>query len=201
MKPSKLLLLACIPLVMLSSCASYRASGLQTLSSQAASYPLQGEDITVIAKAFSPSDCKRYLDRNTIKKGYQPIQLYIQNNSGEDFLFSLDRMNVSHIDPEVVARSVHTSTALRIASYSLLGFFTFGFFFIPAAVDGIKSSEANEALDSDFLAKSASSQVIQRYSNYNKILFIPAHEKGKGMTITLMNQKTNEPKAFQVNAF
>ncbi len=201
MKNSKFLIILCIPLVMLSSCANYRSTGLSTLSSQASSYPLQGEDIAIVAKSFSPADCKRYLDRNTIKKGYQPVQLYIQNNSKEDFIFSLDRMNVTPIDPLVVAESVHTSTALRITTYSILGVFTCGLFFIPAAVDGIKSSEANEALDADFLAKSATSQVIPRYSNYNKIFFIPSYEKGRTLTITLMNQKTNEPKTFQINTY
>ena len=201
MKNSKLLLLLCTPLILLSSCASYRASSLETMSSGSSSYSLQGEGVTIAAKVFTKADCKRYLDRNTIAKGYQPVQLYIQNNTKEDFLFSLDHLSVSPIDPITVAKSVHTSTALRVATYSILGVFTCGLFFIPAAVDGIKSSEANTDLDEDFLAKTATSQLIQRYSSYSKLLFIPSHEKNRAFTVTLINQKTNEPQTFQANTF
>jgi phage gp45-like len=73
MKNSKFILFLCIPLVLLSSCASYRASGLETISSGGSVYSLQGENITIAAKVFSRADCKRYLDRNTIAKGYQPV--------------------------------------------------------------------------------------------------------------------------------
>jgi hypothetical protein len=110
-------------------------------------------------------------------------------------------MSVNPVDPLTVAKSVHTSTVLRVATYSILGVFTCGLFFIPAAVDRIKSSEANEDLDEDFLAKAATSQMIQRYSSYSKLLFIPSYEKDRTITVTLINQKTNEPKTFQVNTF
>ena len=63
----------------LSGCASYNASPLNTLTTFVVqphgNKPVETKDLTVIAKIFSKADCKKYLDRNVIKMGYQPIQL------------------------------------------------------------------------------------------------------------------------------
>jgi hypothetical protein len=108
--------------------------------------------VKVAAKAFDKMDCKRYLDRDVIKKGYQPVQLFIQNNSDKNYLLSLNRLSLPYVRPEEVARTVHTSTMGRILGYGIPGIVIAWPLIIPAVVDGVKSSEANEALDKDFYA-------------------------------------------------
>jgi hypothetical protein len=193
--PGSLLLLS---LVFLCGCASYKATPLNTLSSDIIqTFPAQG-NVTITAKAFNKADCKKYLDRDVISKGYQPVQLYIQNGSEKPYLFSLNRISLSCARPEEVAEKVHTSTAGRATGYGAAAVLTCGLFAIPAIVDGVKSSQANEALDNDFSAKTARDQVIHAHSHFNKIIFVPVNEFQSPFTVTLVDQKTNQPKNHEV---
>jgi hypothetical protein len=188
--------------IFLTSCASYSASPLNSLESDVviSQTPDSGlNDIAIGAKAFSKADCQRYLDRDVISKGYQPVQLYIQNSTNKNYVFSLNRISLSSARPEEVADKVHTNTAGRAAGYGAAAWFTFGLFAIPAVVDGIKSSNANEALDSDFSSKAARDQIIFHHSHFNKLLFVPVGDYQSTFTVTLVEQGSGTPKTFTVN--
>ncbi|HSX38716.1 MAG TPA: hypothetical protein VLE95_07805 [Chlamydiales bacterium] len=190
-----------VMVIFLSGCASYSASPLSSLASEIVisqpSNGLGGRDVSVGAKAFNKADCKKYLDRDVISEGYQPVQIYIQNSSEKDYLFALNRISVSFATPEEVAEKVHTSTAGRAAGYGVGALFLWPLA-IPAIVDGVKSAKANEALDNDFSAKVAHDQIIFRHSHFNKLLFVPVNEYQPTFTITLVEQETNRPKKLTV---
>lgn len=187
---------------MLSGCASYKAAPLSSLSSEAvySSSSKKSSDIFIAAKTFDKTDCKRYLDRDVISKGYQPIQLYIQNNSDRSYSFSLSRIDLPFARQEEVADKVHTSTIGRILGYGIPGVIILWPLLIPAVVDGIKSSEANDALDCDFSAKIARDQTINPHSLFNKIIFVPASDFQQSFNVTLIDQESNKPKMFNVCA-
>ncbi len=176
----------------LSSCASYRAVSLSPLVSDALICPssVENKDLVIVARAFDQFECKRYLDRDVLAQGYQPVQLYIENNSNENYLFSLGRVSLICAQPEEVARTVHTSTVGRAVGYGVGALFLWPLA-IPAVVDGIKSAEANDHLDRDFYSKAARDQVIQAHSYFNKILFVPINEYRSSFTITLMDRNSN----------
>ncbi len=198
MKNKKYLIaIFCIPLMALSSCASYRASSLNSLSSTIVVTPSNNEEVLVTAQAFTKEDCRRYLDRDVISKGYQPVQIYIQNNSKRSYNFSLDRVGLPCARPDEVANTVHTSTVGRAVGYGVGALFLWPLA-IPAVVDGIKSSEANASLDSDFSSKTARNQVIQQYSTLNKLIFVPVNEYQENFNITLVDLDTNTLKTFSV---
>jgi hypothetical protein len=190
-------------MILLSGCASYDASPLNTLSSEMVVSQSQNgaesNDILVGAKAFDKADCKKYLDRDVISKGYQPVQLYIQNNSDKDYIFSLNRVSVPSARPEEVADKVHTSTVGRAAGYGAAAWFTFGILAVPAIVDGVKSANANDSLDSDFSAKVARDQLILKHSHFNKLLFVPVNEYQQTFSITLIEQESKNPKIINVS--
>lgn len=192
-----------VPLFLLSGCASYNASPLNTLSSEMImSQPQNGigsNNILVCAKALNKADCKKYLDRDVISKGYQPVQLYIENNSEKDYLFSLSRVSMASARPEEVAEKVHTNTVGRAVGYGAAAWFTFGILAVPAIVDGVKSANANESLDNDFSAKVAHDQIIMKHSHYNKLLFVPVNEYQQTFSITLIEQESNKPKTIKVS--
>lgn len=186
--------------VLMASCASYTASPLSSLASEVILLEsLDGEkkDVFIGAKAFNKADCMRFLDRDVIAEGYQPVQLFIQNSSDKEYIFSLARIGVSLARPEEVAERVHTSTVGRAAGYGFGALFLWPLV-IPAIVDGIKSADANSALDVDFSAKSARDQVIFRRSSFNKLLFIPVSEFQSAFSLTLIEQDTNQPKTLNV---
>ncbi|MBS0603730.1 MAG: hypothetical protein JSS60_01695 [Verrucomicrobia bacterium] len=188
-------LTAAAALLLLSGCASYRAAPLSSLPSEG----YKKDDIIVSAKTFDKADCKRYLDRDVIQKGYQPVQLYIQNNSDSNYIFSLSRLSVSTARPDEVARKVHTSTVGRAVGYGVGALFLWPLA-IPAVVDGVKSANANEALDNDFSSKTAMDRTIQAHSHFNKLIFVPVSEYQPRFTLELMDQETKMVKKVDVIA-
>ncbi len=188
-------------LILMTSCASYTASPLSSLSSELGLFQSSDgtikNDLFITARAFNRADCKRFLDRDVIAEGYQPVQLFIHNSSDKEFLFALDRVGVSLARSEEVADRVHTSTIGRAAGYGIGALFLWPLA-IPAIVDSIKSANANDALDIDFSAKTARDQVIFRRSSFNKILFIPTNEYQSNFTLTLIDQASNEPQTMNV---
>lgn len=189
-----LIVLVLTGMLTLSGCASYNAAPLNTLSSEVIrSSSSKSNNVFVAAKAYDRMDCKRYLDRDVISNGYQPIQLYIQNNSDKYYSFSLNRLDLPFATQDEVVRKVHTSTVGRILGYGVPGVLVLWPLVIPAVVDGIKSSEANEALDYDFSSKVARDQVIGPHSYLNKIIFVPVGDFRQSFNITLIDQESNEP--------
>ncbi|MBS0619966.1 MAG: hypothetical protein JSS61_00710 [Verrucomicrobia bacterium] len=186
-------------LLVLSGCASYQATSLSALSSDSIfTTSAENGGVKVVAKAFDKNDCIRYFDRDVLKEGYQPVQIYIENNTEKNFVFSPDRVSVTCAPAQEVADKVHTSTAGRVGGYAAAGLLVCPLFFIPAAVDGIKSSDANKALDGDFASKVAGKAKISPYSAMNKVLFVPFHSYEPYFTITLMEEGSSEPVKLEV---
>lgn len=187
--------------LLLSGCASYRAVSLNELSSEALMESCStktNDNIIIAAKAFDKVDCKKFLDRDVLAKGYQPVQLYIENHSDKNYLFSLDHLGLPYANPEEVARTVHTSTAGRVIAYSVPGLFLWPFI-IPAVIDGLKSSEANDSLDMDFYSKTANTRIIGAGTNFNKLIFVPNREYRSHFNITLIEQESKTAKTIPVS--
>ena len=185
-------------LVLLSGCASYRATPLHTIVTKETWMPWKANDVLIAARAFDEEDCKRYLDRDVISKGYQPIQVTIENKSPHNYLFSLDRVSLSCAQTEDVAQQVHTSTAGRAGGYGAAALF-FWPFVIPAVVDGVLSVQANESLDLDFASKGAKDQVIAAHAHVNMVMFVPESDFDNVFSITLIDLETNQPREFRVH--
>lgn len=175
-------------LSLLSGCASYRPKPLKKLPVTL----YHEESVSFEYHILDRKDCKKYLDRNVIRKGYQPIHLTITNNSHKYLHLSLSDFSVTCINPRTVAETVHTSTASRVAGYSILGFLTFGIFFIPAIVDGVGSSKANKKLDADFDFKSLDDQTIPPHRTINGLIFTPQEEFDCAFDFTLIDQASRE---------
>lgn len=184
--------------ILFSGCASYHAASLNTLQSDTMCHS-EKKDILIAARTFDKADCKRYLDRDVIAEGYQPVQLYIENKSNQNYFFSVNRISMPCARSEEVAETVHTSTIGRAVGYGVGALFIWPLA-IPAIVDGLKSAEANDALDNDYSAKTARDQKITSHSHFNKLIFVPNNEFQQNFTITLINQDSNKSISFNVVA-
>lgn len=194
MKKNSLLL----GLVLLSGCASYTAAPLHTIVIKESWMPWKANDVLIAARTFDEEDCKQYLGRDVITKGYLPIQITIENKSDHPYLFSLDRVSLSCVPSEDVARQVHTSTVGRAGGYGAASLF-FWPFVIPAIVDGALSLQANEALDLDFASKGAKDQVIAAHAQVNMVMFVPEADFEDVFNLTLVDLQTHQPRAFRVH--
>lgn len=180
----------CLAILCVAGCARYQSQPLDRLMVPV-SVKNQENSVTFAYRVFDKRDCKRYLDRDVLAKGYQPIHITIANNTNRTFNFSLSSLNVLCIDPREVAEKVHTSTVKRVASYGVGSLFL-PVLIIPAVVDGIGSSEANKALDFDFENKALESQVIQPYSTANGIIFTPVKNFNHDVRAILTDVETGQ---------
>jgi hypothetical protein len=188
-----------IGLVLLTGCASYRAMPLNTVYTHTAyPQPWIASDVIIVAKAFDKYDCKHYLDRDVITQGYRPVQIYIENKSEKNYLFSVNRVSLPCARPEEVAEKVHTSTIARAAGYGAAALI-FWPFVVPAVVDGVASAQANDALDADFATKTARDQVIASHSHANMLLFVPIDSFQSVFSLTLVDLNTNQPREFIIH--
>jgi len=176
--------------VIVTSCARYESSTLCAFPVERI-HEIQG--VSIAARAFTKKDCKHYLDRDVLCKGYQPVQIYIKNSSESSYLFSTTRVTLPTVDPEEVSKKVHSSTVGRIAGYGAAALLASPLFAVPAVIDGYKSAEANDTLDQDFLAKGAHDCVIAPHSFANMILFVPKEEYQETFSVTLIDENTNKP--------
>ncbi len=180
--------LSCVILVGLSGCARYKVKPLKML---ARASKTEESSISFDYELFSVSDCKKYLDRNPIKKGYQPIQIAFTNNTNRHFSISKKSFSIACIDAQEVAETVHTNTVGRAVGYGVAGFFVWPFI-IPAIVDGIGSAKANEQLDDDFMRKELRSQTIKPHTTINGLIFVSCDDDiDETFTLTVTDQKGN----------
>jgi hypothetical protein len=190
-KKSVSYVLSGIVLIGLSGCAHYRAKPLRTLTTT----PKAGEQfIALDYEVFNAGDCKRYLDRNTIVKGYQPIQVTFTNNTERHISISTKSFSFDCIHEQEVATTVHTNTVARAVSYSaaavvclplIVPAIAFG---SAAVIDGVGSAEANEQLDADFAQKALRSQTVKPRTTVNGLIFISVDDDFDDFTLTVTDQ-------------
>lgn len=180
--------------LLLPGCARYKSKSLKRLSHAPLHTHLkQPEKNTVSFKyhIFDKHDCFRYLGRNVINKGYQPIQLAISNNTPKTLSFSLSKFDMPCVPVDEVAHSVHTSTVNRAVGYGVAGLFLWPFW-IPAVVDSVKSDKANKKLDLDFARKALRSQHIAPYSTIHGLIFIDHENFNPNFGFTLEDNATRQ---------
>jgi len=190
-------LIALLLLIVISGCAKYEAGTLAILQPEFAPFAETNSGVTLSVKKLSNGDCKRILSRDVIDKGYQPIQITIKNDTKKYILFSNQGINLPTVPAQEVAEKVHTSTAGRATAYGVAGLFIWPLL-IPAVVDGVGSSKANEKLDRDFNAKVMDQVVIQPYATHNGLIFVPVSEFQNSFEILLVDRETKEKISYRV---
>lgn len=182
---------------MLSGCAKYEPGTLANLQPEFAPFSESNEGVVLSVKKLSNGDCKRIFDRDVIEKGYQPLQITIKNDTKKYILFSNQGVNLPTVPAQKVAETVHTSTAGRATAYGVAGLFIWPLL-IPAVVDGVGSSQANEKLDRDFNAKATEQVVVQPYATHNGIIFVPVAEFQDSFEIILVERESKNKLSYRV---
>lgn len=157
-------------LFLVTGCAKYKPQPF------APSFGEKKEDCSVIVSAntFSANDGPRFFSRNIQKKGYKAIQLTITNNS--DLVYVLDGRTINlYLEPiNFVSKDFHLDAGKRALWWIIPGIVSWPFL-IVAAVDGIKSSNANSSLDRDFRKRCidhTSHVEIYPHSTISKVMFV-----------------------------
>ncbi len=186
-----------IILLGLSGCAKYKARPLSQLT-DIASAGVDDDSVSMAYRVFDLADCKKYLDRDVIAAGYQPIHISISNNSNHPMHFSRRNLSLVTVDPADVAEQVHTNTTARAMGYGFTAIFLWPFA-IPAIVDGIGSAQANERLDVDFDRKSLHDQLINPFETIHGLVFVPLDSYKSDFQIALSESTNYRPFVLSAN--
>jgi len=188
-----------VSLILLEGCASYQAAQLSALDPNFVKDFYAAEGMSIGCKQYTKEDCQVYLDRDVIEKGYQPIQLTFYNESDQNYLFSASCISLPCASPREVARSVQTSTTGRVFGYSL-GALVFPLLVIPAFVDGIRSYQFNQQLNTDYEDKSKNHMLIKPQTFIKTLLFIPKDWFHPEFDLTLIEENTGSSKTIRIHA-
>jgi hypothetical protein len=176
-----------VGILLLPGCARYKAKAVRSLP---AATPLEQQTLSFSYHVYNKQDCDTYLDRNVIKKGYQPISITIYNNSSQTVHFCPTNITLPCVPAEEVAHAVHTSSINRAVGYGIPGLFIWPLL-VPAIVDTVKSEKANKKLDIDFARKSLRAQIIRPYDTINGLIFVDIEQFTENFSIMLENKKLN----------
>jgi hypothetical protein len=176
---------------LISGCARYKARPLTCLSPLASMQEddTKKESIEFSYTIFSRRDCRRYLDKDLIGKGYQPILITLTNKTSHTLSLSLDDFSFPCADVAVVAEAVHYSPLKRLISYGVGALFIWPLI-IPALVDGMGAIEANKDLDYDFYAKALPAvSIIRPGCSIRGLIFVPVHQFTKDFYFLLSDEE------------
>jgi len=100
-------LLCLITLLALTSCARYHAQPLQPLLS--ATPVKKTPHIAMNYKVFDMHDCKAFLGRNVVERGYQPIQIALYNHSHNILYLSPENISLPTVSASIMAQIMRYS--------------------------------------------------------------------------------------------
>ena len=183
------IVLGIIGICFLSGCAHYKTQPLNQLTTRSSKKNTQS--ICFANDILTKNDCKKYLDRNVIRKGYQPVQITVTNNTNRCLKLSKANISLPQTPALEIVKKVHTSTVTRATSYGIASLILWPMV-IPAIVDGVGSSQANQKLDQDFAKKELADQVISPFNTINGLIFVPVEKFDSKFSITLIDAQTNE---------
>jgi hypothetical protein len=162
--------------------------------------------IPLTCKTLTEQECITYLGKhlgkNVIRKGYRPIQIIIENNSGQHLKFSSDNISLRLIPMELVAKKIcDNSTSKHAAGFA----WKFTSFFMPAlgipgSIHSMLLDRSNNKVMDGLITKSATDRIIDPNSRFEGILFVHANDYHDNWTLALTDANSHETIMYKINA-
>lgn len=187
-----------IPVVALIGLFSLLA-GWMSPQGQSASVPSlmrtdNSKKLTIQTKKYTPEESKKYLSRDLLSRGYQPIQVTIHNNTSSTI--TIEDIDTPQARAGEVARKISSEVLPRRAGYTIAGLL-FWPFIVPSAIDGFKNLQNYSKMKRDFAARSVKLETIAPFSTLDRILFVPCDEVKETLTITMYDQFTGKMQEYK----
>ncbi len=184
--------------LLISGCARYQVSNLPSNNVMDYANRRENNGVSVAAKAFEAYEIKKIFSGNTLEKGYQPLYLVIDNRSPDVFHFDKRSSLNMRCTPAVeVAKECGFSTVGRATAYGVAGLFIWPLL-IPAVVDGVGSSNANQQMQADYAYKEIKDGRIVSNELRDGIVFVDRIKPGQILTVRLRNVDTDEIALFEM---
>jgi hypothetical protein len=182
----KLCMAAIVVVSLFTGCARYSAHALPGVETVMATHMQRQGNIHVGTKFLSSSECKSTFGSSKVMEHYQPVVIAITNNSEKVVVFRKDQMSHIAYPAELVAADCKFNTMCRAASYGIASLFCWPMV-IPAIVDGIGSSNANNQMASDYAIKEIQNAELQPGMHLVGVAFLDKMNRGEGLTIKLFD--------------
>lgn len=178
------------------------------------------EKVSVLYKPLSKKESVKYLGRNWQGKGYQPIQVAIENFSPNTILFAQKGISLPTVDYETIKLKIHEyakakaigigASSATCISVGLIGLIlapaTFGItgVLLPIGIGGAglhtasKIIKSDNSIEEDYQKKFLHDRQIAGNSIVEGIIFVPKQGFQEKFTIKMMDTKTE--KAFFIEA-
>lgn len=189
------LVLSLLTIAILSSSTGYaRYKSMPLIKDSRLGNVAQEESISLESKAFTAKDCKTFFNSKSIlKKGYQPVQITVKNNSQSTVSISPSDLSFSCVAPQEVADTLHRSSKARGLGLGIPGMLGGGLvFIIPAFVQGLGAHDYNDDMDADFANKALQPQVIAPGKTVSGVVFTTRESFSHDFTLTVKNESSKE---------
>lgn len=180
-------------LILLSSWNSYELSAFAPVTAS------EEHGVFITSKAYTPEESKKYLDRDLQSRGYQPVQVTIQNNTADTFLYNEESVSLPSASPGKIALKVSKSALPRAIGYKVAGML-FWPFMIPGTIDTIRTFKAHKLMKKDYKARAIKEEAISPYSTVHRMIYVPMDEFKETFTIELTDFSTLRSKTYEVHA-
>lgn len=155
--------------------------------------------VFITSKAYTPEESKQYLDRDLQSRGYQPVQVTFQNNTGDTFLYNEGSVSLPSANPSKIAFKVSKSAIPRSIAYKVAGLF-FWPFMIPGTIDSIRTFKSHKLMKKEFKARAIKEEAIPPFSTLHRMIYVPMGEFKEVFTIELTDFSTLKSKTYEIHA-
>jgi len=179
----------------LTGCATYQAARLPSNDINSTAQSQDQNGLKAGVKFFDARESKQVFGVGKLYERFQPVYIVIDNRSQDVYEFKKRDINKTNTPAEEVAKICGFNTAARATTYGVAGLFIWPLL-IPAVVDGVGSSNANQKMQSDFAYKEIPDERIQVNGLLNGVVFVDKMKEGEEFVIRLRNVGTGEVKLF-----
>ena len=129
--------------------------------------------ISLTTKALSHDESKALLGRDILDRGYQPVQLIIQNNSSRTYAIPKEKISLPTVPADTIALKVMKTALPRAIGWKIASFL-FWPLTIASTIDGAKSLTTYKKLKKELTAKTMKAdEEIGPYSLARRVIFVP----------------------------
>jgi hypothetical protein len=198
MKIKQNLLATIVGVLLISGCAKYRPQPLELPQA-----PAQEKDGIEVQAAVLDSTTSKHIfgQRSPRSKGYIPIHVAVTNKTSQTYELDAWRIGLELVPANHVARQIEFNTAGRVAGWGIAGLF-FAPLFIPAFVEGYKSTNANRKLARDLEKRAISDYskiVIKPHGTINRVMFVSTENYKPTFDLEVVSPSTGKNVKFTLN--
>lgn len=155
------------------------------------------DHVKLSIKPLTAEESKKYLKKDLLDKGYQPVEVTIENGSSDPYSFSPNSVSLPLIEGKSIAKKLFRSAIPRSICFRIAGLF-FWPISIPGTIDGVLTNKSYRKLKKQLQSKSVREEVIAPYSSVHRIFFVSSKDCEGSFDVTLENQETLESRVFHV---